>query len=143
MGLCAESLPGAPATHNAEIARAADPGPVFALVGAGLRGGDQRECAGPGVLLLAEDMPGSDFRVLLDTFNDRWVPVAGFFSTAVLVELLRLTGEWTASYYENVDPSAPCEPVGFFGSTGETSPFWQAIAREYMERWVHHSQIRR
>ena len=24
-----------------------------------------------------------------------------------------------------------------------SSPFWPAIAREYLERWVHHSQIRR
>jgi len=88
-------------------------------------------------------MPGSDFRVLLDTFNDRWVAAASFLSTALLVELLSLAGEWTASYYENVDPSAPCEPVGFFGSAGAASPYWQAIAREFMERWVHHSQIRR
>jgi hypothetical protein len=29
------------------------------------------------------------------------------------------------------------------GQTGTSSPFWQAIAREYVERWVHHSQIRR
>ena len=26
---------------------------------------------------------------------------------------------------------------------GQTSPFWQAIAREYLERWAHQSQIRR
>jgi hypothetical protein len=25
----------------------------------------------------------------------------------------------------------------------ESSPFWHAIAREYFERWIHHSQIRR
>jgi hypothetical protein len=24
---------------------------------------------------------------------------------------------------------------------GESSPFWHAIAREYLERWAHHSQI--
>jgi hypothetical protein len=33
--------------------------------------------------------------------------------------------------------------VFFFGSAGELSPYWQAIAREYVERWVHHSQILR
>src|SRR5262249_49394833 len=58
-------------------------------------------------------------------------------------ELLRLTGEWTAAYYEHVDPDSPGEPVGFFGPRGGHSPFWQAIAREYVERVVHHSQIRR
>ena len=36
------------------------------------------------------------------------------------------------------------EAVGLFGATQDaSSPFWQAIAREYLERWVHHSQIRR
>ena len=68
---------------------------------------------------------------------------ATFLSVDLVLELLRLTGEWTASYYENVDPTAPGEPVGFFGATGSSSPFWHAIAREFMERWVHHSQIRR
>ncbi len=28
-------------------------------------------------------------------------------------------------------------------ASSEAPPFWQAIAREYLERWVHHSQIRR
>jgi uncharacterized protein (TIGR03083 family) len=103
----------------------------------------QRDHATPGLLLVAEELPGADFRALLDTFNDRWVVAARFLSVDVLVELLGLAGESTSSYYASVDPLAPCEPVGFFGSTGEPSPFWQAIAREYMERWVHHSQIRR
>ncbi|HEX4820114.1 MAG TPA: maleylpyruvate isomerase N-terminal domain-containing protein [Acidimicrobiales bacterium] len=96
-----------------------------------------------GLVLETENLPGADFRVLLDAFNDRWVAANRFLSTDVLLELLRLSGEWTSAYYEAVDPRAPCEPVGFFGSTGEPSPFWQAIAREYMERWIHHSQVRR
>lgn len=103
----------------------------------------QRDHATQGLLLVAEELPGADFRTLLDTFNDRWVAAARFLSADLLVELLRLAGEWTSSYYDSVDPLAPCEPVGFFGPTGEPSPFWQAIAREYMERWVHYSQIRR
>jgi uncharacterized protein (TIGR03083 family) len=103
----------------------------------------QRDEAQNGLLLLAQEQPGLDFRTLLDTFNDRWVAAAAFVSTDLVIELLRLTGEWTASYYEGVDPAAPGEPVGFFGTTGSTSPFWQAIAREFVERWVHHSQIRR
>ena len=103
----------------------------------------QRDAAQNGLVLLAEEMPGTDFRTLLDTFNDRWVAAAAFLSPELVVELLELTGEWTAAYYEAVDPSAPGEPVGFFGARGSTSPFWHAIAREYMERWVHHSQILR
>jgi uncharacterized protein (TIGR03083 family) len=103
----------------------------------------QRDDAENGLVQLACDLPGADFRTLLDTFNDRWVAAAGFLSTALVVELLRLTGGWTAAYYRAVDPEAPGEPVGFFGSRGSSSPYWQAIAREFVERWVHHSQIRR
>jgi uncharacterized protein (TIGR03083 family) len=103
----------------------------------------QRDGAPNGLLLMAEEMPGVDFRTLLDAFNDRWVSTARFFGTTVLIDLLAASGETTAEFYESVDLEAPCEPVFFFGSQGEVSPYWQAIAREYVERWVHHSQIRR
>lgn len=103
----------------------------------------QRDAAENGLIQLAPELPGVDFRTLLDTFNDRWVAAARFLSPELLTELLALTGEWTASYYEEVDPEAAGEPVGLFGATGAHSPFWHAIAREYVERWVHHSQIRR
>lgn len=103
----------------------------------------QRDGQLPGLLLIAPDHPGLDFRGLLDAFNDGWVHTARFFSPALVVELLRTTGRWTVDFYGAADLEAPCEPVGFFGSAGEPSPYWQAIAREYVERWVHHSQIRR
>jgi len=103
----------------------------------------QRDGARPGLFLVAAELPGADFRTLLDTFNDRWVAAASFLSPSMVIELLRVSGEHTADFYEAVDLDAPCEPVGFFGSTGERSPYWQAIAREFVERWVHHSQIRR
>ncbi|MGH9112506.1 MAG: maleylpyruvate isomerase N-terminal domain-containing protein [Acidimicrobiales bacterium] len=103
----------------------------------------QRDAAPNGLLLMAENMPGADFRSLLDSFNDQWVVATRFLSATLLVELLDLTGEWTAAYYEAVDPEMLGEPVGFFGSQGEPSPFWHAISREYVERWIHHSQIRR
>jgi uncharacterized protein (TIGR03083 family) len=103
----------------------------------------QRDSAEDSIVQMAAELPGADFRTLLDTFNDRWVAAARFLSTDLLLELLRLTGDWTASYYGAVDPAAPGEPVGLFGATGSSSPFWHAIAREYMERWVHHSQVRR
>jgi len=104
----------------------------------------QRDQAENGLSLLLPELPGSDLRTLLDTFNDRWVAAASFLSPNLLVELLGLTGEWTAEYYENVDPLTDGESVGLFGARqNESSPFWQAIAREYLERWIHHSQIRR
>jgi uncharacterized protein (TIGR03083 family) len=104
----------------------------------------QRDGAVQGLVHLADELPGADFRTLLDAFNDQWVNTARFMSPALLIELLLLTGERTAAYYESVDPDMPGEPVGLFGASHDSSsPFWQAIGREYIERWVHHSQIRR
>ncbi|HEX2383703.1 MAG TPA: maleylpyruvate isomerase family mycothiol-dependent enzyme [Acidimicrobiales bacterium] len=105
----------------------------------------QRDEATNGLIFYAESHPGLDFQPLLDGFNEQWVEAAMFFSPALLIELLRLSGEWTAAFYGSVDPDRSCEPVGFFGDRGRsaTSPYWQAIAREYVERWVHQHQIRR
>jgi uncharacterized protein (TIGR03083 family) len=104
----------------------------------------QRDGATQGLVYLADELPGAGFRALLDAFNDRWVATARFMSPVLLIELLRLTGEWTLAYYESVDPDSPGEPVALFGASRDSSsPFWQAIAREYLERWIHHSQIRR
>lgn len=103
----------------------------------------QRDAAENGLVRVAAGMPGASFMELLDTFNDQWVDSAAFFSPRILTELLRLAGDWTADYYSSVDPGSDGEYVGFFGGQGPTSPFWQAIAREFLERWVHHSQIRR
>jgi uncharacterized protein (TIGR03083 family) len=103
----------------------------------------QRDGATNGLLLTAEELPGADFPTLLDAFNDGWVASARFFGVPLLIDLLRTSGDDTAVFYESVDLEAPCEPVFFFGSTGEPSPYWQAIAREYVERWVHQSQILR
>ena len=103
----------------------------------------QRDEAVPGTDQVAAELPEADFGTILDTFNDQWVAAAGFLSAELLTELLRLSGEWTETYYRRVDPTAPGEPVGLFGVFEGASPFWHAIAREYMERWTHHSQIRR
>jgi uncharacterized protein (TIGR03083 family) len=104
----------------------------------------QRDRAVQGLVLVAERMPGADFRELLDGFNDQWVEAARFLSPPLLLQLLDLAGEWTHRYYCDVDPNAPGEPVPLFGvAFGDSSPFWHAIAREYLERWAHQSQIRR
>lgn len=102
----------------------------------------QRDAGTNGLLLYAEHHPGLDFGALLDGFNEQWVTAATFLSPALVIELLGHTGTWTAEYYGAVDPELPGEPVGWFGGTGP-SPMWQAIAREYVERWVHHHQILR
>lgn len=102
----------------------------------------QRDAATPGVFLFAEDNPGRGFRELLNGFNEQWVRAAEFLSPALVIEMLRVSGDWTARFYTDVDPEAPGEPVMFFGPT-DSSPYWHAIAREYVERWVHHQQVRR
>ncbi len=100
----------------------------------------QRDRATNGLFrLLAE---GMDFRSALDRFNDTWVDTVQFFSPVLLIDLLELTGRWTADWYAEVDPELVGEPVGFFGAGGP-SPYWQIAAREYVERWVHHHQILR
>jgi uncharacterized protein (TIGR03083 family) len=103
----------------------------------------QRESGTQGLVLYAEDHPGASFRELLDGFNEQWVTAAGFLGIELTLELLRLVGEWSADFYETVGLTTIArEPVGFFAAT-EPSPYWQLIAREYVERIVHHGQIRR
>jgi hypothetical protein len=102
----------------------------------------QRDAATNGLVLYAESHPGADFPQLLDGFNEQWATAATFFSTELLRQLLDLTGGWTATYYEQVDPFSLGEPVAFFG-TFEPAPYWQIASREFMERWVHQHQIRR
>lgn len=103
----------------------------------------QRDHATNGVLLYGFDHAGSDFGQLLDGFNEQWVHAARFLSPELLVELLEWTGSQTAGYFASVDLEAAGEPVAFFGASGQSSPVWQAIAREYVERWTHHHQIAR
>jgi uncharacterized protein (TIGR03083 family) len=103
----------------------------------------QRDGSTDSLTLFAEDHPGFTFRQLLDGFNEHWVSGARFFSVPLLIELLDLVGRWSADFYETVGlETVSGEPVQFF-ATLELSPYWQVIAREYSERVIHQSQIRR
>jgi uncharacterized protein (TIGR03083 family) len=77
----------------------------------------------------------------LDRFNERWVLAARFVSPVLIVELLRLTGEWTHAWYAGVDPNKVGEVVLLMGP--DPAPYWMIAAREFLERWVHQLQIRR
>ncbi|MDH3707852.1 MAG: maleylpyruvate isomerase N-terminal domain-containing protein, partial [Acidimicrobiia bacterium] len=82
----------------------------------------QRDGAVQGLVLVAERMPGADLRALLDAFNDQWVEAARFLSPPLLIELLRLSGQWSNTYYRDVDPTSPGEPVPMFEpAVGATS----------------------
>jgi hypothetical protein len=103
----------------------------------------QRDASTDSLTLFAESHPGLSFRALLDGFNEEWVTAAQFLSTDLLIELLRLVGEWSDTFYGAVGlDTISNEPVGLFAET-EPSPYWQVIAREYVERFTHQSQIRR
>ena len=82
----------------------------------------QRDGAVQGLVYMADELPGADFRTLLDAFNDRWVATSQFMSPLLLIELLRLTGEWTAADYESIDPDSPGESVGLFGASQTRAP---------------------
>ena len=60
---------------------------------------------------------------------------------ALIVDLLERTGIWTHDWYTTVDPDSIGEIVMLFGL--EAAPYRSIAAREYVERWVHHLQIRR
>jgi uncharacterized protein (TIGR03083 family) len=103
----------------------------------------QRDTGINGLLLMAADHPGATFRQLLDRFNEQWVKAAQFFSTELLLEMLRIVGDWSADFYENIGlEQVAGEPVQFFADL-EPSAYWKLIAREYAERVIHQSQMRR
>jgi uncharacterized protein (TIGR03083 family) len=87
---------------------------------------------------------GSDWRslfVALDRHNEQWVAASSDFSVRLLVDLLRLSGEEAHRWYNTVDANLLGEAIPWVGP--EPAPYWLLCAREYLERWIHHSQIRR
>jgi uncharacterized protein (TIGR03083 family) len=87
---------------------------------------------------------GSDwnaFFVALDRHNEQWVEAASYFSVPLLVDSLRRSGEQTHRWYMTVDSDRLGEPIPWIGP--EPAPYRLLCAREYLERWIHHSQIRR
>src|SRR5436305_2914196 len=72
----------------------------------------QRDDEPPGVSI----EPGASFDelfVALDRFNERWVDAASFLSPPVLMELLRLSGEWARAFYWAVDGERHGVSVGW------------------------------
>ena len=103
----------------------------------------QRDASVNSLILFAADHPGLTFRELLDGFNEQWVTASRFLSNELVIVLLGLVGEWSDAFYRDVGlETTSGEPVGLFAQT-QPSPYWQVIAREYLERFVHQSQIRR
>ena len=103
----------------------------------------QRDASTDSLTLFAAHHPGLSFRSLLDGFNEQWVTASRFLSNELVIEMLGLVGDWSEAFYCDVGlDTTSREPVGLFAET-EPSPYWQVIAREYLERFIHQSQIRR
>jgi uncharacterized protein (TIGR03083 family) len=102
----------------------------------------QRDEEPPGIMVEAKGDGWEDLMTSLDRFNEQWVDTAGFFSPALILDLLRITGEWTHRWYASVDSDRLGETIHWI-SPIDPQPYWLLAAREYLERWIHHLQIRR
>jgi uncharacterized protein (TIGR03083 family) len=76
----------------------------------------------------------------IDRQNAIWVEGMRRVSQRLLIDLLRLTGEWTEAYFARLDLHAIGAPVDWAGP--EPAPVWLDVAREFTERWVHQQHIR-
>lgn len=102
----------------------------------------QRDGEPPGVVVEVTGRSWDGFMNALDRFNEDWVEAASFLSPPLITDLLRVTGDWTSKWYASVDPSLVGETIHWI-STTDPQPYWLLAAREYLERWIHHLQIRR
>lgn len=88
--------------------------------------------------LAPKDEPLLDF---LNRINAEWVLAMKRCSPALLVELLRHTGQHLSAHYASLDPDAPAIfPVAWAGES--VSLNWMHLAREYTEKFLHQQQIR-
>jgi uncharacterized protein (TIGR03083 family) len=101
----------------------------------------QRDASPSGLIPVAQRRGARDLAGLLDVFNQEWVSAASFLSPRLVIELLELTGDWTAEWFDKVPGDRLGEPVPWMGP--EPAPYFLVAAREYVERWVHHHQIAR
>lgn len=76
----------------------------------------------------------------LNHWNDVWVTAARRLSPALMIELLRFSGETLQRYYQSLDMMEAGPPVSWAGP--QAAPVWLDVAREYTERWLHQQQIR-
>ncbi|MGN6758062.1 MAG: maleylpyruvate isomerase family mycothiol-dependent enzyme [Thermomicrobiales bacterium] len=72
--------------------------------------------------------------------NAEWIQALRRLSAPVLCDLLRWSGEQTATYFASLDPFALGGPVSWAGP--DSAPVWLDLAREYTERWHHQQHIR-
>jgi uncharacterized protein (TIGR03083 family) len=82
-----------------------------------------------------------DLAQFINAFNAAGVAYAARLSTAVLTDLLELSGRQVADLVTRLDPGAPAlYPVSWAGEHESTN--WMDTGREYTEHWHHQMQIR-
>ncbi len=78
---------------------------------------------------------------LVNRINREGVAVYRRLSPPVLIDLMRLVCDQSATFHESLDPDAPAAfPVSWAGETASLN--WFDTARELTERWHHQQQIR-
>lgn len=83
----------------------------------------------------------TDVVALVNRLNEEGVTVYRRLSPRVLIDLMKLACEQSASFHESLDPFAPAA-FGVSWAGEATSLNWFDTARELTERWHHQQQIR-
>src|SRR6185436_15463675 len=82
-----------------------------------------------------------DVVTLVNRLNEEGVTVYRRLSPSVLIDMMKLACEQSASFHESLDPFAPAA-FGVSWAGEERSLNWFDTARELTERWHHQQQIR-
>src|SRR5215216_2688779 len=82
-----------------------------------------------------------DVAKLVNRLNDEGVRVYRRLSPPVLIDMMKMACEQSASFHEFLDPFAPAA-FGVSWAGEATSLNWFDTARELTERWHHQQQIR-
>ena len=82
-----------------------------------------------------------DVVTLVNRLNEEGVTVYRRLSPPVLVDMMKMACEQSASFHESLDPFAPAA-FGVSWAGEERSLNWFDTARELTERWHHQQQIR-
>jgi uncharacterized protein (TIGR03083 family) len=82
-----------------------------------------------------------DVVTLINRLNEEGVTVYRRLSPPVLIDMMKMACEQSASFHESLDPFAPAA-FGVSWAGEVTSLNWFDTARELTERWHHQQQIR-
>lgn len=82
-----------------------------------------------------------DVVTLVNRLNEEGVTVYRRLSPPVLIDMMKMACEQSASFHESLDPFAPAV-FGVSWAGEATSLNWFDTARELTERWHHQQQIR-